>query len=248
MGMRIVNGEERWFAEPNPYENSIDWYAELDRERERLELVRSVREARERQARERERAARVRNNLATLMPLINGGSVDAMRRYCELLEAEHGITAEFCMEFPAGASAYAVWNKRHIVVPHTVDAITFAIRLHEDGHILAGPCPQREPHRPDPKERRWHHCIACEVDAWEKAMSIAPFSREMHTKLRRSLETYRRTTPAATSQVGRLDRLVSDGAYADSRLKWLARRDREARLERAQRELEAARRRLGCQH
>ena len=51
----------------------------------------------------------------------------------------------------------------------------------------------------DPSERRWHHCAFCETEGWRIAMTLAPFSREMHARLRQSLTWYRQRTPASAA-------------------------------------------------
>ena len=215
-----------------------------------IDLAQHARWMRQQQeAREREKAARaseIGRLVYAAIPEIQRGSVAAMKQVAALLCERHNVKVDERTTMPSGASAYAIWGSRTIVVPPIVDEKTFAVRLHELGHVLQGECPGREPHRPDPNERRWHHCIACESDAWRCATALVPFSREMHETLRNSLQTYRRMTPASASALQTLDQIAGTVAYMEERLKWIKMREREWRMERAKRELENARRRLGC--
>jgi hypothetical protein len=101
-------------------------------------------------------------------------------------------------DMPPGASAYADWRTRTITCPPVCDAESFAVALHECGHLIAGVC-RGEGHYRDPAVRAWHHCLACERLAWSHAIRLSrpiPWSRVMQARLRRSLEIYRRQTPA----------------------------------------------------
>jgi hypothetical protein len=80
----------------------------------------------------------------------------------------------------------------------------FAVALHELGHCLSERCEGGD-HRPDPSVVRWHNCIRCEQLAWDRALTLAPFSRSMFNELRRGLAIYRQQTPAPASAVEALD-------------------------------------------
>jgi hypothetical protein len=146
------------------------------------------------------------------------------RAYTEIAESlalEHDYTIEWRRPsaMPKGASAYADWSRRRIVVPTIegpIDQVEqrFAIKLHEAGHILAGPCRGAD-HQPDPTVKDWHHCLRCETLAWERAMELWPFSREMFGRLQWSLGTYRRKTPGPATAVAALDRQCSNLTYAE---------------------------------
>jgi hypothetical protein len=223
----------------------FDFYAgtaRLQRQREE--------EARQKAARERREAERRAGIDAQLGPALRSaerGRVDAMREAIRLLAERDGITVEVRTEMPSGAAAYASWRGRSITIPPIENATTFAIALHELGHLRAGECTGREPHRPDPSVTRWHHCIKCELDAWAEALKLVQFSREMFTELQRGLRSYRRMTPAAHAEVDKLDRMTGTVTYAEARQKRLLaqidaeKRERfarlEARLERARKGL-----------
>ena len=200
---------------------------------------RMLQERRRKQAEEeRRRAERRAAAMAQLEPLVGpaeSGSVEAMREVVRLLTEGHGIAVEIREHMPSGVSAYANWGTRTITIPPIVDAGTFAVALHECGHVLASQCPGREPHRPDPSVRRWHHCIRCEVDAWLQAMRLVPFSRAMFDRLRSSLGSYRRSTPAAQAEIERLDRVSGTVTWAMERQKRRRFAEMKAQLDRARR-------------
>jgi hypothetical protein len=206
--------------------------ARLRREREE--------EARRKAERERQQAARrtaIRPRLEAALRAAEAGSVDGMRQVIALIGEPDRITVDVRQQMPEGASAFAIWQTRTIVIPPIVDGETFAVALHEAGHVLAGDCTGREPHRPDRSVTRWHHCIACEVNAWAEALKLAPFSRAMFERLQQSLRTYRRTTPAAAAEIARLDRVAGTVNWALEREKRRRFAEMEARLARARRGL-----------
>jgi hypothetical protein len=204
--IKIVNGETRYFSEP--LTDWVDWDAELDRE---LERGRREREAAAARARDDAAARRIEAEDQEIERLIQ---VDRRRGYKRLIEAlaqRQKITIEWRERMPVGAAAFANWRKRLIVIPpigvnHDID-VDLAIALHEMGHIRAGACTNREPHRRDPQVRDWWHCIACETAAWREGMTLYPFTREMFARLQQSLRTYRSKTPAPTEAIAALDRL-----------------------------------------
>jgi hypothetical protein len=65
-----------------------------------------------------------------------------------------------------------------------------AIGTHEAAHAIRGRCPNREPHRKDPRQRGVSACLQCELDAWLLARQLAPFTKTMHEEAARCLESY----------------------------------------------------------
>jgi uncharacterized protein len=149
--------------------------------------------------------------IAALGARIEAGNVSAMRECLLLLAMLHGVKVTIRESMPAGAAAYALWSTREIVVPPIKSATEFAYATHEMGHILAGRCTEREPHRRDPTVREWWHCVCCESNAWEQALRLVPFSPEMKAAMRRGLRSIRRSTPASAAEIERLDRMVGEG-------------------------------------
>lgn len=127
-----------------------------------------------------------------------------MRRVAEIVTAGHGHRIEY-----RNVSAYFVWPKGPIVAPEITGMDSLALVLHEDGHGVAGVCPQREPHRRDLSVRDWWHCIACETAAWRAALDAVPFTLPMFRRLQSSLRSYRAVTPASSAALAELDRLIS---------------------------------------
>jgi hypothetical protein len=195
----------------------FDFYAGTERLRRQLEEEKRQKAEQERQ--KAERRAAIDTQLGPAVREAEAGVPGALVRVCELIEAKHGIRVECRTDIPGDAYAYADWSRRTIVLPPGDDDENCAVRLHEDGHIIAGQCTGREPHRPDPSVTRWHHCIACETEAWRIAMTLVPFSREMHARLRRSLQSYRRKTPASPEALKQLDQVAGTVAWATERHK-----------------------------
>jgi hypothetical protein len=210
--MKIVNGEPRYFSEP-PFD-WVDMHAEIDRTMERAAAARQLRD---------EEAAALR--------LIHSSStrVEGYRRYFDVLVRRHNIKVEWRTAMPDGVAAYAISRRRTIVVPPIVSDQDFAVCLHEAGHCIAGKCSNKEPHRRNPAVTDWWHCVACETEAWEIAMRIAPFTEAMHEHLRRCLATYRRITPASAAAVTTLDHVASFTGYAKAKQARLRREMMEQR-------------------
>jgi len=202
------------------------------RAQEHAEAVRvAARLARERQEAETRQQAAEALELAAARRAAELGSVDAMRRICESIERTHRITNETRSVMPLGVAAFAEWRQRHIVTPPITSETAFAIRLHEVGHILAGECTNREPHRRNPEVMDWSHCVECERAAWAQALKLVPFSRAMFERLKASLTTYHRRTPAAVGVVAAVRRLSSDTTYAEMVNKRLAQQVRCDQIE-----------------
>ena len=196
------------------YEMGPSWE---QRERERK---RQAREAEEKAAAEAGRLRAVDLRLETVTRAVETGSIVAMRKMIEFLAEKYRFTVETRTRMPAGAAAYANWRTRKIVVPPITDEETFAVNLHEIGHILQGQCPNREPHRVDPSVREWWHCLECESDAWRRALRLAPFSKEMFARLQSSLRHYRRTTPGSAEAKQRLDQVAGTVMWATEKQRW----------------------------
>lgn len=147
----------------------------------------------------------------------------------------HGIVIEWRApsQMPAGVAAYAVGRNR-IVIPGIVDAVTFAVVLHELGHCLSEPCRGGD-HRPDPRVKEWSHCVRCEQLAWQKAMELHEFSPAMFRRLQWSLGLYRQTTPAPCTAIEALDRQRGTVAYREHQQR-VRRHEERVRWLRAQRE------------
>jgi hypothetical protein len=80
--------------------------------------------------------------------------------------------------------------------------------LHEYGHCIAGACTGRSPHFRDPFEPDWHMCLQCELEAWQAACDLIPFTRAMHRRLQSSLDIYREKTPGTAAAIEAVDRLA----------------------------------------
>ena len=139
---------------------------------------------------------------------------------------------------------FARIQSRFVSVPPPVDWESFAVALHEAGHVLAPDCTGTGEHRPNPDSTS-HACLACERNATAAAHRMFPFNRQMHDRLRQAISSYRVTTPAPLAVQRDVDQFVGSVAYAERRMGWLRMDERIARLERAKRELEEAQRRYG---
>ena len=153
----------------------------------------------------------------------------------QLLAEKHAIKVDWCSTLPS-AEAYAfATGTRKITVPPLKSEIEFAVCLHEIGHCLSERCSGGD-HQRDPNVARWHHCIQCEVLAWQAAMRLLPFSfsERMHGELRRGLLTYRRGTPAPATATKALDWLASplgllEDIHKRRKFAWYEEQQRRAR-------------------
>jgi hypothetical protein len=144
-------------------------------------------------------------------------TLDAYRRHVFAQLDRYAVTPVWtpASRMPAGAAAYADLRGKRVVCPPIEDEIDVAIVLHELGHHLSEPCKGSRHHK-DPKVTNWHHCLACEVDAWTCAIALVkplPWSRAMHQRLTRSLQIYRRQTPGGRSARRELDALACPIAW-----------------------------------
>src|SRR5437870_5436190 len=131
--------------------------------------------------------------------------VDGYRKFLRVLSERHRFRVRVTLNETDGASSN--WRRREIYIAPIIDETGFAIALHEAGHLLAGECPQTDPHRRDRRVVGFWNCVTCETDAWTQALQVSPlFTRAMHASLAKCLRSYRRTTPAPISAVRVLDR------------------------------------------
>ena len=152
------DGSPRYFS-PAP-DMRPDPDAESMRFLERLEAERVSRLA----AQEQERAEQTfRAEKAAALSLMD--TARAVEGYQRFVAA---VCDRFKIRMEIGVNPNylgAAWSRaRKIHVRPIVDAETFAVALHEIGHILAGECSRREPHRPV-IEDGCYLCIACETSA-----------------------------------------------------------------------------------
>ena len=140
--------------------------------------------------------------------------VDGYRKFLRVLSERHRVRVRVTLHETDGASSN--WRRREITIAPIVDETGFAIALHETGHLLAGECPQTEPHRRDRRVLGFWNCVTCETDAWTQALQVSPvLTRAMHASLAKCLRSYRRT-PAPISAVRVLDRMASYTGYAEA--------------------------------
>jgi hypothetical protein len=181
-----------------------------------LTTIPSDRELAAREQRAREAAAAKaaieaarKAELAAVIPRAERGDLEAMRRVADLLNDAFGFRPIEYRQQITDASAYFTWPKGPAVCLPITDEVTFAVVLHELGHGVAGRCPGREPHRPDPTVKRWFHCLECETAAWTEAMKMVTFSLPMFRRLQWSQRTYRDMTPAGPEALEALATLTS---------------------------------------
>ena len=129
-----------------------------------------------------------------LMPDVERGDIDAMRKVATIVQAKYGFHVVERTVMPAGAAAFFNWDTRTATVPPITDAESFAVRLHEFGHGIAGKCPQREPHRRDLRVTAWWNCVPCENAGWFCAGNEVPFTLPM---FRRTLSSRCRESSTA---------------------------------------------------
>jgi hypothetical protein len=183
-------------------------------------------------ARERAHQAALRDAKAAIAKLtraIDRGDVAAMRETAGIVQHLYGFRVEESSQISAAVTAYFNWGNKTATVPPITDAESFAVRLHEFGHGIAGDCTNREPHRRDPTVRDWWMCLACENAAWAAAAALVPFGRPMWARLHSSLGWYRQRTPADAAIRRSVDTL-RDRAGLYGGLKTAAVAKRELRL------------------
>lgn len=172
--------------------------------------ARAEREVADRLEVERERAFRAA--VEPILPLVDRHEVAALTEYVEALAIrwDTSVIWQRPSVFPSGAAAFADWQHRRITLPilEVGHEDRFAVALHEQGHIVAGPCTGRDHYR-DPHQKDWHRCLACETSAWRWALRLAPQSclELVHARLRSSLEQYSETTPGPREAFRALEEL-----------------------------------------
>jgi hypothetical protein len=134
---------------------------------------------------------------------------------------EFSVTVEWRdpEKMPAGAAAYALTRRNHIVCPPMDSEEDVAVVAHELGHCAAeahrGPL-----HCADPKVTRWLHCCRCEVLAWANAIVLMrplPWTENMHRRLMRALDCHRQT-PAHAETRALIDRLTTMTRFEELKL------------------------------
>jgi hypothetical protein len=135
---------------------------------------------------------------------------EACQRWSDDVARTHRIHVEERDFMPPGVVAFATPSERTVVVPPFSAALSEAVllarlatRAHEFGHVIRGQCPGTWPHH-GIMVKSWHNCLSCEIGAWNAAMGLISFGREMHQHLKRSLAIYRRDTPAPPCGSGRI--------------------------------------------
>jgi hypothetical protein len=131
--------------------------------------------------------------------------ISLWRAHVDELLTQHGITATWDDVRPR-AEGRRVW------LPTIVDGGTYAICLHEIGHVQAGRCPGTDPHFRETRMAHSYGCQACEVEATSYAMQHArpALTRAMHDMLALGLRSYRSATRGWPDAKRRLDRLASN--------------------------------------
>lgn len=178
--------------------------------------AKAIREKQEREAREKsERLARINAQLGPAVRQAERGDLAAMRRVIELLAERDGLRI-YWREPTGEAYGYALGTSG-MVIPPIRSATDFAVGIHEWGHTQSERCRGGD-HQPQ-ADGRWHLCLRCEQLAWEKAMTVITFSREMFAELQRGLSSYRRRISGPATAVAAVDKTKSFSTYADLRLR-----------------------------
>lgn len=171
-------------------------------------------------AQREEAAAKVRqldSDLKDAIRLMDREPVPGLRQVIDVLCRQHRITVEWTNgpAVPGEVCAYANWHTRTITTPRIETIEDGVTALEEIGHVLQGPCPRVEPHRPDPQSTKWHRDLACERDAQERALRLVPYSPEMHRAAAASLRRYLNTTPASQDERQRARRVISGATWRE---------------------------------
>jgi hypothetical protein len=184
---------------------------------------------------QREIAQREAGLRASLLPKVAQHDVEGMRRFVDSLARQFHISFEFRTDLNRlGVSGFADRRRRCAVIRPIVDGETFAVALHEAGHLVSPDCtPGTDGHQPNPQVTNWLHCVRCEEAAWRRALTFAPFTRSMFAELRGGLSAYRRSTPAPRDVEAKADVLMKKLTYAEHRqrhLKMMMRQEQQARV------------------
>jgi hypothetical protein len=115
-------------------------------------------------------------------------------------------------------------------VPPPHDDESFAIALHEAGHVVVGPCTGGPLHFN--RRRATSACLECERLATEQAKRWVPFTPRMTECLRSALKTYRRSVPAPAAALQRADEALGRVSALKQRLARVRFAEREAQLAR----------------
>jgi hypothetical protein len=136
------------------------------------------------------------------------GDPVVLRRFLEAIAMQHDVEITW-------TSDRGSWRSRrgHVFIPPPIDKTAAAIGLHELSHNIAGPCPRSGVHRAK-DDGRTLQCLECERRAWDIAVRLVPFDREMHQLLRQCLSSYRRSLSAPASVQRESDRLMGTVSWA----------------------------------
>jgi hypothetical protein len=187
----------------------------------KAQVARRQREKAEATAREAAQAASLPDE-AAIFKLIRSSNererIEGYRLHLAFLARKHRFTI-----YPGQGSANP--EQRYIRIPQPINSEwDAAVSYHEVGHVLCG---------------RDSGVLASENAAWERALTLAPFTRPMHDALRLCLWTYELTEPTAPARdKRRLKELSGSVTYMFSRQRWMEWWDRVALVERWQREAE----------
>jgi hypothetical protein len=163
--------------------------------------------------------------------LVEAGDPGAMRRFLEALAQEHAISIEWTADSDKWFARVA---SRFVSIPPPIDRVAFAIGLHEECHVIGGPC--RGSDHQGTIKGRVHQCLACENRTWFLSRALTNFDREMFEAARGYLGTYRRRIPAPTAAKQAADRLMGFVPWAleeSQRRRWQWMLDRNARAREA---------------
>jgi hypothetical protein len=215
---------------PADWQRAHEYTQECWRRDEAESTRKAVRAAQDRERDERVARALLadadRAELAEITRAVKAGSAEGLRLHVNYLLRHHRISVTW-----RTWTACANWSRRHVTIPPVTSAFYYATGLHELGHVLEGRCPGTAPHQISISDE-YMTCVACEVNAWERAMRIAIiWTREMHQNMQEALPTYR-CRPAPPAMKTAIVRTSSNLRRAELQQARLAREDREARQRR----------------
>jgi hypothetical protein len=110
-------------------------------------------------------------------------------------------------QFPNGSDGFADVRRgdAHLRIPVDGDRYAFPDGTHELAHLIAEPC--EGPDHVNTPFGGWRRCLACEVAAWEIALTLSPrcLLKTVHARGVESLATYTDYTPGTTAAFRRID-------------------------------------------
>lgn len=170
------------------------------------------------------------------------GDVEAGRSLLERTARKHGVTFTY-----SDASPSAHVKRRHVTTTPPTTGEALAVAARESAHCINGSCPDDAPHldvvRSDlvsgkPTSRS---CLQCEVDAWETALTLIPFSTEMMERASRALQTYM-TSPATAAAQAAARRFISGALWREERQRRMNRERRQEQIKDIHKWVQEARR------